>query len=97
MTAALGSQIMVDPRLAQSSNTDAVRPPTRPESGAVPDSALAADPVDAKTLKRAPAASNDCPECKAADFPTLGGEFKAEAILKVHHPGEGRGPIGERR
>ncbi|WP_307086989.1 hypothetical protein [Sphingomonas faeni] len=55
------------PRLAQSSNTDAVRPPTPPESGAVPDSALAADPIDAKTLKRAPAASHDCPECKAAD------------------------------
>jgi hypothetical protein len=55
------------PQLAQSSNTDAVRPPTRPESRAVPDSALAEDPVDAKTLKRAPAASNDCPECKAAD------------------------------
>jgi hypothetical protein len=66
-TAALGSQIMVDPRLAQSSNADVVRPPTQPGSGAVPDIALAADPVDAKTLKPAPAASNDCPECKTAN------------------------------
>ena len=64
----LGSQIMVDPRLAQSSNTDAVRPPPRPDSGAVPpEGPLNADPVDAKTLQRAPAPSNDCPECKTAN------------------------------
>ncbi|MEG8033190.1 hypothetical protein QP179_17275 [Sphingomonas aurantiaca] len=36
LTSALGGQIMVDPRLAQSSNTDAVRPPTQPEGAAVP-------------------------------------------------------------
>ncbi len=64
----LGAQIMIDPRLAQSSNTDAVRPPPRPETGAVPaDVVLRKDPVDPATLKRAPAASNDCPECKSAD------------------------------
>ncbi|MGU3389923.1 hypothetical protein [Sphingomonas sp. M1A8_2b] len=63
----LGAQIMVDPRLAQSSNTDAVRPPPGPETGAVPDVALRKDPVDPATLKHAPAASNDCPECKSAD------------------------------
>lgn len=64
----LGAQIMVDPRLAQSSNTDAVRPPPRPETGAVPaDVALRKDPVDPATLKHAPVASNDCPECKSAD------------------------------
>ncbi|MES3151887.1 hypothetical protein [Sphingomonas faeni] len=64
----LGAQIMIDPRLAQSSNTDAVRPPPRPETGGVPaDVALRKDPVDPATLKRAPAVSNDCPECKSAD------------------------------
>ncbi|HXH14889.1 MAG TPA: hypothetical protein VNJ10_02025 [Sphingomonas sp.] len=69
LAASLGGQIMVDPRLAQSSNTDAVRPPPRPETGAVPadDVGLGKDPVDPATLKRAPAASNDCPECKSAD------------------------------
>ena len=64
----LGGQIMVDPRLTQSSNTDAVRPPPRPDGDAVPpEGPLAADPVDPRTLKRAPAASNDCPECKSAN------------------------------
>lgn len=63
----LGAQIMVDPRLAQSSNAGAMRPAPRPDSGAVPDVALRRDPVDPATLKRAPAASTDCPECKSAD------------------------------
>ncbi len=68
LTSSLGGQIMVDPRLAQSSNTDAVRPPPRLDSGAVPpEGPLKADPVDPRTLKRVPAASNDCPECKAAN------------------------------
>ena len=69
LTAALGQQILVDPRLAQSSNADAVRPPTRPDDGAVPPDGVGAraDPVDPATLKHAPAASNDCPECKSAD------------------------------
>jgi hypothetical protein len=68
LTASLGGQIMVDPRLAQSSNTDVVRPPTLPESGAVPPEApLKADPVDPASLKHAPAASNECPECKTAN------------------------------
>jgi hypothetical protein len=68
LTASLGEQIMVDPRLAQSSNTDVVRPPTRPEGGAVPpEGPLKADIVDPRTLKPAPVASNDCPECKSAD------------------------------
>ncbi|BCA62583.1 hypothetical protein HMP09_1817 [Sphingomonas sp. HMP9] len=68
LTSSLGGQIMVDPRLAQSSNTDAVRPAPRPDNGAAPpEGPLQADPVDARTLRRAPAASNDCPECKSAD------------------------------
>ena len=68
LTAALADQIMVDPQLAQSSNGNAVRPPPRPDSGAVPPDGVATriDPTDPATLKHAPAASGDCPECKAA-------------------------------
>jgi hypothetical protein len=68
LAGAIDGQIMVDPRLAQSSNVDAVRPPPRADDGAVPPDALArVDSVDPRTLKRVPAASNDCPECKSAD------------------------------
>lgn len=64
----LGAQIMVDPRLAQSANPGGVRPSAQTGPGAVPaDVALQKDPVDPATLKRAPAPSNDCPECKSAD------------------------------
>ncbi|KQS49547.1 hypothetical protein ASG20_11200 [Sphingomonas sp. Leaf198] len=64
----LGAQIMVDPRLAQSANTGGTRPQQQTGPGAVPaDVALQKDPVDPAMLKRAPAASNDCPECKSAD------------------------------
>ncbi|TXC71791.1 hypothetical protein FSB78_13140 [Sphingomonas ginsenosidivorax] len=68
LTAALADQIMVDPTLAQSSNGNAVRPPPRPASGAVPPDGVAprTDPTDPATLKKAPAPSGDCPECKAA-------------------------------
>ncbi|WP_267388317.1 hypothetical protein [Sphingomonas sp. GC_Shp_3] len=77
LMAALHDQIMVDPALAQQANADAVRPPTRPYSGAVP-----ADPVagatnsgatgdgagTSETLKSAPApkADGSCPQCEAA-------------------------------
>jgi len=69
LNAALAGQIMVDPALAQSSNDDVIRPPTRPADGAMPpeDMARRADTVDPKTLKRAPAASPDCPSCRTAD------------------------------
>jgi hypothetical protein len=68
LTAALADQIMVDPQLAQSSNGNAVRPPPRPDSGAVaPDGvATRTDPTDPATLKKAPAADGNCPECQAA-------------------------------
>ena len=68
LTAALADQIMVDPQLAQSSNGNAVRPPPRPDSGAVPPDGIAnrSDPTDPATLKHAPAASGTCPECQAA-------------------------------
>lgn len=63
---ALAGQIMVDPGLTQTSNANAIRPPNRPPSDQVPSLPLPADPVDARTLKPAPAASRDCPECQAA-------------------------------
>ena len=68
LTAALADQIMVDPTLAQSSNGNAVRPPPRPDSGAVPPDGVAArlDQTDPASLKHAPEANADCPECKAA-------------------------------
>lgn len=68
LTAALADQIMVDPTLAQSSNGNAVRPPPRPDSGAVPPEGIAArtDPTDPATLRKAPTASDNCPECAAA-------------------------------
>ena len=63
---ALAGQIMVDPGLTQSANANAVRPPNQPVSDMLPSLPLPADPVDAKTLKSAPLAARDCPECRAA-------------------------------
>lgn len=62
---ALHDQIMVDPTLAQQSNANAVRPPARPDDGAVPPDLARPDPVDARTLRHAPTAGGDCPDCKA--------------------------------
>lgn len=64
---ALGSQIMVDPRLAQSSNADVIRPPARPDTGATPPDDIAAkgDGIDPTTLDHAPKPEGDCPDCKA--------------------------------
>lgn len=68
VTAALAGEIMVDPALTQQSNANAIRPPNRPDPGATPpvDIAKLPDPVDAATLRHAPAPSGDCPECRAA-------------------------------
>lgn len=68
LTASLADQIMVDPGLTQQSNADAVRPPPRPDPGSTPPVDIAAIPdrVDARALNHAPAASADCPECRAA-------------------------------
>lgn len=62
---ALHDQIMVDPGLQQSSNANAVRPPSRPDSGATPPDLARPDPVDPATLRHAPAARTDCPQCRA--------------------------------
>lgn len=70
---ALHAQIMVDPTLAQSSNANAVRPPDQPDSGATPLDVTRPDPVDARSLRHAPTANADCPQCHAkAGAYTLG-------------------------
>lgn len=74
LTAALRDQIMVDPALVQQANNDAVRPPTMPESGAVPPDGIAAAAMaqrvatatTGETLKAAPAASGTCRQCEIA-------------------------------
>ncbi len=73
--AALRDQIMVDPALTQTANTNVVRPPSRPDPLSVPvdDATPRPDGVTAADLKPAPAAKADCPECrKAAGALTLG-------------------------
>lgn len=67
LTSALHDQIMVDPDLVQQSNPDAVRPPPRPASGAVPPTDIAArpEPAEHDQLHSAPAAG-PCPQCAAA-------------------------------
>jgi hypothetical protein len=73
LTAALHDQIMVDPALAQQSNAVAIRPPSRPDPGAVPVPVALKDTTDPATLKSAPAPSANCPDCKAkAGALTLG-------------------------
>lgn len=77
LTAALHDQIMVDPALAQSANANVVRPPSRPDAGSVPPDGIGAraDGVDPATLRHAPAAEADCPECKRADGALTLGEL----------------------
>lgn len=79
LTTALRDQIMVDPRLTQSSNANAVRPPSRPATGAVPADATGArsDGVDPRSLSKAPAAARDCPDCKAREGALTLGELAA--------------------
>ncbi|WP_425228486.1 hypothetical protein [Sphingomonas sp.] len=70
---AIAAPIMADPTLSQASNGNAVRPPPRPDSGAVPLDPPHPDPVNAHTLRHAPAARQPCPQCDAhAESYTLG-------------------------
>lgn len=77
LMSALHDQIMVDPTLAQQANKDAVRPPAKPYSGAVPDDGIAVPSTGSATaavsttgspasekLKPTPGASASCPQCK---------------------------------
>lgn len=67
LTAALHDQIMVDPKLAQSSNANAARPPSRPGPGAMPPESLGARAdTSAGPLRAAPSPNRNCPECRAA-------------------------------
>ena len=75
LTAALRDQIMVDPALVQQANADTVRPPTQPQSGALPpvDIAAAAQAQPAATaatpgeaLRSAPAPVGQCRQCAIA-------------------------------
>ncbi len=79
LASALQDQIMVDPQLGQQANGGAVRPPSQPYSGAVPDDAVAANKgkLDTSQLLKAPAAKpagKECRQCAAArESVTLGG------------------------
>lgn len=78
ITSALQDQIMVDPQLGRQANGDAIRPPSQPYSGGVPDDAVATNgtKVDTSGLMKTPApvTGKDCPQCAAArEAVTLGG------------------------
>lgn len=75
LTAALRDQIMVDPALVQQANADTIRPPTQPQSGALPPVDIAAaahaqaaamNATSGETLRRAPAATGNCRQCAIA-------------------------------
>jgi len=70
LTGALQDQIMVDPQLGRQANGDAIRPPSQPYSGGVPDDAVAANgsKVDTAGLLKTPApvSGKECPQCAAA-------------------------------
>lgn len=73
LTAALHDQIMVDPALTQSANTNVVRPPNRLDPLSIPVMPPRPDPVTAADLKPVPAATGDCAECRqVAGALTLG-------------------------
>lgn len=65
---ALQDDIMVDPQLAHQANHDAIRPPARPYAAPVAPDAVGNPraPVDAASLRHAPAPAAGCPECKRA-------------------------------
>ena len=75
LTAALHDQIMVDPALTQSANTNVSRPPSRPDPLSVPVDPVRGDGVRTADLKPAPAAGRDCPQCRKADGALTLGEL----------------------
>jgi hypothetical protein len=75
LTAALHDQIMVDPRLSQQANGDAIRPPSQPYAAPVPaaDVATNGEPLPAEQLMHAPAPTK-CDRCQnGSQAVTLGG------------------------
>lgn len=75
LTAALHDQIMVDPALTQSANTNVVRPPSRPDPLSIPADPLRNDGVTSADLKPVPAATKDCPQCRKAEGALTLGEL----------------------
>ena len=82
---------MVDPALVQQANTDTVRPPAQPVSGAVPPDGVAdaARKEETDTVRPAPPASGDCKQCAAARRALTLGAL-AYAILFLPVVGLGR-------
>ena len=81
---ALRDPIMTDPGLQQQSNANAVRPPARPDSGAVPPDIVRADPVDPASLRHAPPPADGCPQCRAkAGAYTLGALAAAQPVTRA--------------
>lgn len=64
IAAALRDQILVDPTLARQANANAIKPPPRPDPGAVPADPPLTDPLGATGLRRAPDPTGGCPECR---------------------------------
>ncbi len=79
LTAALHDQIMVDPALTQSANTNVVRPPSRPDPLSAPNEPVVVRPaaVGAADVKAPPPAKADCPACRKADGALTLGELAA--------------------
>ena len=80
---ALRDPIMVDPGLQAQSNANAVRPPDRPDAGAVPPDIVRPDTVAAASLRHAPPAAGGCPQCrvKAGSY-TLGALATAQPTAR---------------
>lgn len=68
LESALRDQIMVDPKLVQQANADALRPTAQPESLALPPETIAdaAHKPVAGALRSATAPSANCPQCASA-------------------------------
>ena len=80
LAAALADPILVDPDLGGQANGDALRPPPRPLSGAVPPIDIAAIDVSDLKLAKAPPPGKTCPVCAAAgNAVTLGALAAAQS------------------
>ncbi len=87
VTGALQDQIMVDPQLADQRNGNAVRPPNKPYSGAVPasDVAVGGSAATGKLMQApAPTKAKECKACKASGSSvTLGALAEQQGNAKV--------------
>ncbi len=66
LAAALAEPLMVDPDLGSQANDDALRPPPRPLSGAIPPIDIAPIDLPELHLAKAPPPEKACPACTAA-------------------------------